>query len=290
MTEVVLEQKSQVAAVSSFGKRNANTERIEHEEAELKKLIDANNNPEDKKIEDADDSNLSAEEKTFKKRYGDLRRHSQQQQTQLQSQIDELRSQLTQSTEKQIKLPKSEDELNAWAAQYPDVAKIVETIALKKIREENQEFKDRMKTLDEREMQTARDKAETELLKMHPDFDKIRDTDAFHDWVEEQPKWVQNALYENDTDAKAAARAIDLYKSDMGKSNKPVTTYDRDVAQSVGTRRGASSPANANEVGVIYESAVNKMTSQQYEKNQDASQKATFLELVNNYRALPLKS
>jgi hypothetical protein len=274
MTEVVLEQKSQVAAVSSFGKRNANTERIEHEEAELKKLIDANNNPEDKKIEDADDSNLSAEEKTFKKRYGDLRRHSQQQQTQLQSQIDELRNQLTQSTEKQIKLPKSEDELNAWAAQYPDVAKIVETIALKKIREENQEFKDRMKTLDEREMQTARDKAEAELLKMHPDFDKIRDTDAFHDWVEEQPKWVQNALYENDTDAKAAARAIDLYKSDMGKSNKPVTTYDRDVAQSVGTRRGASSPANANEVGVIYESAVNKMTSQQYEKNQDAIQKA----------------
>jgi len=274
MTEVVLEQKSQVAAVSSFGKRNANTERIEHEEAELKKLIEQNNTPEDKKIDDADDSNLSAEEKTFKKRYGDLRRHSQQQQTQLQAQIDELRNQLTQSTEKQIKLPKSEDELNAWAAQYPDVAKIVETIALKKIREENQEFKDRMKTLDEREMQTARDKAEAELLKMHPDFDKIRDTDAFHDWVEEQPKWVQNALYENDTDAKAAARAIDLYKSDMGKSNKPVTTYDRDVAQSVGTRRGASSPANANEVGVIYESAVNKMTSQQYEKNQDAIQKA----------------
>jgi hypothetical protein len=109
---------------------------------------------------------------------------------------------------------------------------------------------------------------------MHPDFDKIRDTDAFHDWVEDQPKWVQSALYENDTDAKAAARAIDLYKSDMGKSNKPVTTYDRDVAQSVGTRRGASSPANANEVGVIYESAVNKMTSQQYEKNQEAIQKA----------------
>jgi hypothetical protein len=274
MTEVVLEQKSQVAAVSSFGKRNANTERIEHEEAELKKLIDQNNTPEDKKIDDADDSNLSAEEKTFKKRYGDLRRHSQQQQTQLQSQIDELRNQLTKSTEKQIQLPKSEDELNAWAAQYPDVAKIVETIALKKIREENQEFKDRMKTLDDRELQTARDKAEAELLRMHPDFDKIRDTDAFHDWVEDQPKWVQSALYENDTDAKAAARAIDLYKSDMGKSNKPVTTYDRDVAQSVGTRRGASSPANANEVGVIYESAVNKMTSQQYEKNQEAIQKA----------------
>lgn len=276
MTEVVLEQKSQVAAVSSFGKRNANKERIEQEEAELKNLIDQNNKPENKPEDDnVDDSNLSAEEKTFKKRYGDLRRHAQQQQTQLQSQIDELRNQLTQSTEKQIKLPKSEEELSAWAAQYPDVAKIVETIALKKIREENQEVKERMKTLDEREAQTARDKAEAELLRLHPDFDKIRDTDEFHDWVEEQPKWVQSALYENDTDAKAAARAIDLYKADMGKKDtKPRTTYDRDVAQSVGTRRGSGAPSGGNEAGVIYESQVEKMTSQQYEKNQDAIQKA----------------
>lgn len=276
MTEVVLEQKSQVAAVSSFGKRNANKERIEQEEAELKSLIDQNNKPENKTEDDnVDDSNLSAEEKTFKKRYGDLRRHAQQQQTQLQAQIDELRNQLTQSTEKQIKLPKSEDELNAWAAQYPDVAKIVETIALKKIREENQEFKERMKTLDEREQQTARDKAEAELLKMHPDFDKIRDTDEFHDWVEEQPKWVQNALYENDTDAKAAARAIDLYKADMGKKDtKPRTTYDRDAAQSVGTRRSGGAPSGSDEAGLIYESQVNKMTAQQYEKNQEAIQKA----------------
>lgn len=275
MTEVVLEQKSQVAAVSSFGKRNANSERIQQEEAALKKLINENNNPEGKTEDDnVDDSNLSAEEKTFKKRYGDLRRHAQQQQTQLQAQIDELRNQLTQSTEKQIKLPKSEEELSAWAAQYPDVAKIVETIALKKIREENQEVKERMKTLDEREAQAARDKAEAELMRMHPDFDKIRDTDEFHDWVEDQPKWVQNALYENDTDAKAAARAIDLYKADMGKNEKPRTTYDRDVAQSVGTRRGAGAPSNAGEAGVIYESAVEKMTPQQYEKNQEAIQKA----------------
>lgn len=275
MTEVVLEQKSQVAAVSSFGKRNANSERIQQEEAALKKLIEENNSPEGKTEDDnVDDSNLSSEEKTFKKRYGDLRRHAQQQQTQLQAQIDELRNQLTQSTEKQIKLPKSEEELSAWAAQYPDVAKIVETIALKKIREENQEVKERMKTLDEREAQAARDKAEAELMRMHPDFDKIRDTDEFHDWVEDQPKWVQNALYENDTDAKAAARAIDLYKADMGKKDKPRTTYDRDVAQSVGTRRGAGAPSNAGEAGVIYESAVEKMSAQQYEKNLEAIQKA----------------
>jgi hypothetical protein len=38
----------------------------------------------------------------------------------------------------------------------------------------------------------------------HPDFGTIRDSDEFHEWAEEQPKWVQDALYENDSDARSA--------------------------------------------------------------------------------------
>jgi len=45
-------------------------------------------------------------------------------------------------------------------------------------------------------------------MQMHPDFDDIRDSDDFHEWAEEQPKWVQDSLYENDNDARSAARAI----------------------------------------------------------------------------------
>ena len=48
-------------------------------------------------------------------------------------------------------------------------------------------------------------------MRLHPDFDDIRDSDEFHEWAESQPKWVQDALYENDNDARSAARAIDLY-------------------------------------------------------------------------------
>lgn len=275
MTEVVLEQKPQMAAVSAFGKRNANKEKIEQEEAELKKLL--NSEQEENKDEGnaADDANLSAEERTFKKRYGDLRRHSQQQQTQLQSQIDELKAQLQKSTENQIKLPKSEEELAEWAKQYPDVAKIVESIAIKKAREQAEEIDKRLKSLDERELQSAKEKAEMELLKLHPDFDSIRDDDSFHDWVEAQPKWIQQALYENDTDYVAAARAIDLYKADMSKSKKSSSRSDnRDAAQSVSTRSGRSAPAGEDTDGVFYESQVDKMTAHQYEANMEAIQKA----------------
>jgi DNA repair exonuclease SbcCD ATPase subunit len=271
MTDVVLEQKQEMKAYSPFGKRNANNEKIEQEEAELKELQEANKG---EKKQEEDDSNLSSEEKTFKKRYGDLRRHSQQQQTQLQTQIDELKAQLQKSTTNQIKLPKTEEELSAWAEQYPDVAKIVESIAMKKAKEQSESIELRLRSLDERELETARDKAEGELLRLHPDFDKIRDTDDFHDWVEEQPKWVQQALYENDTDAKAAARAIDLYKVDKGITRTKTKESSKDAAQSVGSRGSRSAPSNVDTDGVIYESSVNQMTTQEYEANQEIIAKA----------------
>jgi chromosome segregation ATPase len=271
MTEAMINQNQQAQAFSPFGKRNANKDRIEQEEAELKQLSEDKNNQQES--QDGEDSSLSGEEKSFKKRYGDLRRHSQQQQTTLQKQIDELRSQLQQSTEKQIKLPKSEEELNEWVKTYPDVAKIVETIAIKKAKEQTQALDERFKQLDERENQTAKDKAEAELTRLHPDFDVIRDDDDFHNWVEEQPKWVQDALYDNDSDAKAAARAIDLYKADKGIKTKKVTS-DKGAAESVNTRGSRSAPTGESKDGVFYESQVNKMSTFEYEKNQEAIAKA----------------
>lgn len=276
MTEVVLEQKQQVVAVAPFGKRNANRERIEREEAELKQLTEKNVEKPAPAVDDntEDDSTLTAEEKSFKKRYGDLRRHSQQQQLALQKQIDELRTQLTQSTEKQIKLPTSEDELAKWAETYPDVAKIVETIAIKKAKEQTASIEERFKALDEQEKLTAREKAELELMKIHPDFDTIRDTDDFHNWAEEQPKWVQQALYENDTDARAAARAIDLYKIDRNINKSKAKKEDTSAAQGIRTRGERSAPSSQDAEGMMYESQVAKMSSKQYEANEEAIMKA----------------
>ena len=273
MTEVVAVQKTQKTAMVPFGTRNANRERIETEEAELKRLMEGSDKKKEE-TEEGDDSSLSAEEKSFKKRYGDLRRHSQQQQTNFQKQIDELKEQLTKSTEKQIKLPTSEADLAEWAKTYPDVAKIVETIAIKKAKEQSSAIEARLNQLDEREKLTAREKAELELNRLHPDFDKIRDTDEFHTWAEEQPSWIQQALYENDNDARSAARAIDLYKADMGLTKAKKPKEDTSAAQGVGTRSSKSAPSDNDTDGVIYESEVAKLTSKQYEEYQEDIAKA----------------
>ena len=264
MSEIIPAQRGIVA----FGRSNASEERIRKAQEELESL----KNPQsEQKQDEGVDPSLPAEEQTFKKRYGDLRRHSQKQQEELQKQIDQLRTQLETATKKEIRLPKSEEEIEAWAQQFPDVHKIIETIAIKKAREQTSTVEQRMKQIDEMEKRVAREKAEAELMRLHPDFDSIRDQDDFHEWAEEQPKWVQDALYNNDTDARSAARAIDLYKADKGIRTNKSSTSNRDAAMSVSSK--ASPSKNVNE-GAIYESEVAKMSMREYEAKAAEIQKA----------------
>ena len=270
-TTEMTEKVEQVKVASGFAKRNANKKRIEEEEAELAELLKQDEPTEEQQEEVVDDGPEpeSAEEKTFKKRYGDLRRHAQKKEEDLQKQINELKVQLEASTKKEIQYPKSENELAQWMDKYPDVAKIVETIAMKKAHEQASEFESKFKQIDDMKLEAMREKAEAELMQVHPDFEQIRDTDQFHEWVEDQPKWVQDALYDNDTDSRSAARAIDLYKADMGITTKKKSSKDKDAAKAVGTRSERSSPESDESKSFIKESDVAKMSSVQYEKAQE---------------------
>ena len=271
-TTEMTEKVEQVKVASGFAKRNANKKRIEDEEAELEAMLKENQGETNEATEEAVDDGPEpegAEEKTFKKRYGDLRRHSQKKENELQEQINELRTQLEASTKKEIQYPKSESELESWMEQYPDVAQIVETIAMKKAHEQASEFESKFKQIDEMKQEAQKEKAEAELMRLHPDFEQIRDTDDFHNWVEDQPKWVQDALYDNDSDAKSAARAIDLYKADMGITAKAKSSSNKDAAKAIGTRSERSAPESDETKSFIKESDVNRMTAEQYESKQE---------------------
>ena len=242
-------------------------ERIKKDEEELKLLLkEQKEGPTD--IVDDSEEPSNAEEKTFKKRYGDLRRHNQEKEKQFQEQLDALKGQLDKATKKEMKLPKSDADINEWAKEYPDVAAIVETIAMKKAKEQSDSLTARIKEIDERDANSVKEKAEVELLRLHPDFSDIRESDDFHDWAEEQPKWVQNALYENDNDAKSAARAIDLYKGDRGIGKTKAKSDDAGAAKAISTKSKTSVSENVK--GVSYrESVVEKMSAQEYEKKAD---------------------
>ena len=242
-------------------------EKIKKDEEELEQLIAENKGEVKEEAQEQEPEPTSAEEKTFKKRYGDLRRHAQQKESDLQEQINQLKEQLDSATKKQIELPKSDEDIEAWTKKYPDVAGIVETIAIKKSKEQAKELEDRIQKINEMQESATKEKAEVELLKIHPDFVDIREDDNFHNWAEEQPQWVQKALYENDDDAKSAARAIDLYKADRNIGKKK--TSSKDAALATNPKSTRTKPQTNEESTYLRESQVQKMSSQEYERRAD---------------------
>ena len=264
--EVMASEVEAPKKVAFMKKQYSNADRIKKEEEELEQLI-AEQKGEAVEEEPQEAEPKNAEERSFKKRYGDLRRHQQQKEKEYEDRINALEQQLTQATKQEIRLPKSDEDIEAWATKYPDVAAIVETIAIKKAKEQSADLEQRVKAVDEMRETAAREKAEAQLMQLHPDFDAIRDSDDFHEWAEEQPKWVQDALYENDNDARSAARAIDLYKADRGIKKSKTTS--RDAARSVETRNQRSKPQSDSSGMAIKESEVQKMSPQEYEKRSD---------------------
>ena len=209
------------------------------------------------------------EEDTFKKRYGDLRRYMQQTVESKDKELEQLKAELRDKQKDEFTLPTSEDEIEAWATKYPEVAKIVDSIAQKRAREASQEVEQSMSDLRKMKSQLEREKAEHQLKTMHPDFDQIRTSKSFHEWVKVQPTYIQDALYKNETDAIAAARAIDLYKADNGMitEKRSDAQLEKEAAKAVAksSKKSPSSSPNAE----WSESKVASLRPYEYEKYED---------------------
>ena len=261
----VQEKATAVAAPTRYTRDNS------EEISELEALQNERNAIIEEQQDAEETEAMQPEEKTFKKRYGDLRRHAQEKEKDMRNQIRQLEEQLSSATKEGIKLPKSDEEISEWSKQYPDVAKIVETIATKKAQELDSSIEKRLQNIAEREIESNRQRAEVELLQLHPDFDEIRNSEDFHSWVSEQPAWIQKALYENENDAKSAARAIDLYKVDSDiVTKKAKKSNNKDAAKSVSSKNSIPKPQSDEASASIKESDVDKMSAQEYEKHAEA--------------------
>jgi len=268
-TAIMAEEMQSEKKIAFANRKYTNEEKRKMEEEELEQLLKTQRGEADEDSSESEEAEpTSSEEKTFKKRYSDLRRHQQKQAEEFKQQIDALKRQLNDATKKEMKLPKSDEDIEQWAANYPDVAAIVETIAMKKAREQASALEDRMRVIDEMQETATKEKAEAELMRLHPDFNDIRESDDFHEWAEDQPKWVQDALYDNDNDAFSASRAIDLYKSDRNITTKK-SRSDKDAAKSVSTKNTRSRPQEDEGSAYLKESQVQKMSPQEYEKRSD---------------------
>jgi len=217
----------------------------------------------------------NAEERVFKKRYDDLKRHYDSTLGKHKDEVRSLRTQLEQSS-KQFVPPKSKDELEAWRKEYPDVYDMVETIAMTKADTRAKEMEDKYQNLQVQQEQISKEKAEVELLKLHPDYNDIRQKDEFHDWAANQDPNIQGWLYENTSNAQLAARAIDLYKMDKGiskLSKKQETAVKKEAAKAI-TKTAKATETELPKKKIWSNAEISKMNVNEYEKYEEEIDKA----------------
>ncbi len=149
----------------------------------------------------------------YKKRYDDLKKHYDNKLNEFKVREEELLNQVQQP---EYKAPKTEEELEQFKNNYPDVYEVVETVAHMQSESKAKVLEERLSKLQQREQELIQKDAEKRLMERHPDFEDIRNSDDFHTWAKEQPESIQTWIYSNANDADLASRALDLFKKDFG--------------------------------------------------------------------------
>ena len=206
-----VEDKPFVSSNSLFFDTNATTE---HDESDA---IEA-----DKQQEVEATKDKPYKRPNYKKRYDDLKTHYDSKLNEFKAREQELIQEAAKSRP-EYKAPKSEEELQEFQRQYPDVMAVVETVAHLQSESQTKILEERLSALQDRENELVRRDAEKNLREKHPDFDEIRNSDEFQDWANLQPEAIKDWIFNNPNDATLASRALDLFKKDIGLDVQQVT-------------------------------------------------------------------
>ena len=204
----------------------------------------------------------------YKKRYDDLKKHYDSKLNEFKSREQELLEQAAENRPA-YKAPKSPEELEKFREEYPDVYEVVETVSHLQSEEKSKDLREKLERLQEREKELVRKDAEKRLMDKHPDFEDIRNSDDFHGWAKEQPKSIQDWVYNNADDADLASRALDLFKKDIGMDVAPKKSNSKQskksAADMVSTKTTSVEPKQEK---VWTEREIAKMSMAEFDKHE----------------------
>ena len=209
-------------------------------------------------------------EHDYKKRNDDLKKHYDSKVTEFKEEIASLRDTMNSRAVEMprgVTPPRTQEELDEFKERYPDVFEVVQTVASMQTESQVSKLRDEIGTIKEREKNLEKEKAYEELLRLHPDFDELKATDQFLGWLEEQPQTLSDGIYKNNTDARWAARVVDLYKADVGLTKTKKSKRQESAADAV-TKTVAKEVATNPDAGkkVFTASQIAKMKPWEFEK------------------------
>ena len=166
--------------------------------------------------EEAPEEEVQPKQKAnYKKRYDDLKRHYDQKLSEFKQRVQELEA-AGRAAQPAYEPPRSEEALEAFKQEYPDLYSTVESVAHMQSQRQVADLEAQLQAMRQRESEVLRRDAETTLKDRHPDFEDLRGSDEFHEWAKEQPEQIQDWIYNNPDNVTLASKAIDLYKLENG--------------------------------------------------------------------------
>lgn len=203
----------------------------------------------------------------YKKRYDDLKRHYDKKLQEWQEKEDDYVSRLMSNSPTPAPDRDSGLDLQSFKEQYPDVYNAITKISSTQSEERMKNLEDELSTIREREKKLEKQKAYQELLRNHPDFDELKASEEFTEWLQGQPKSISDGVYNNATDAKWASRVVDLYKADAGLNKKPAKSRKKnDAAMSVSKPSAKEVASSVGDKRVWKASEIGKMKPWEFEK------------------------
>ena len=205
----------------------------------------------------------------YKKRYDDLKRHYDEKVSEFKQREQEFLAQ----TSQEYQTPKTQEELEKFKQEHPDLYDTVETVAHLRSTEQVNQLQEQLHAIQQREAQIVRREAEADLLSRHPDFEDIRGSDNFHEWAKTQPEQIQEWVYNNSNNAVLASKAIDLYKMENGLQSQIKSQPEKkgSAADIVSTK---TTTVDTKQPKIWTEREIAAMSLDQFDKYEDEIQQA----------------
>lgn len=213
-----------------------------------------------------------APEHNWEKRYKDLQSFHSRTVNDNTAEIARLKAQSTPKFE----VPKTAEELSAFAKENPETHAVIQSIAHKMATDQMASMTGELTEIKASNAATAKERALAELQRQHPDFEDIDRSPEFHVWIAKQSQEIKGWIFDNPDDASKINMALSLFKQNTGwgvqNSNPAVSQADanalaasQDVNVQSGGDTGQGDP-RSHPTYVWTDSEIGKLHGDEYKK------------------------
>ena len=222
--------------------------------------------------EEAPDDSAPKKRTNYKKRYDDLKRHYDDRVSEFKQKEQELVAAIK-SAQPNYQAPKTQEELETFRKEYPDLYDTVETVAHLQSSEKVNQLQEQLQAIQQRETDILRREAEADLIARHPDFEDIRGSDEFHEWAKKQPEAIQEWIYNNSSNAELASKAIDLFKMENGLRTQ-IKSQPKERGSAADIVSTKTTTVDTKQPRIWTEREIAKMSLDQFDKYENEIQQA----------------